>query len=91
MLSTRHRFLFLHVPKTAGNAVQTWLLPHSDDQKVTHRHQDGIERFYDLPLLRKRRHRDPKHGEIANPDVSGCQPPLRFKNLTLDVSASLQK
>jgi|SRR6185437_9827891 hypothetical protein len=45
MLSTRHHFLFLHVPKTAGNAVQTWLLPHSDDQKVTHRHQDGVERF----------------------------------------------
>jgi hypothetical protein len=45
MLSTRHHFIFLHVPKTAGNAVQTWLLPHSDDRKVTHRHQDGIERF----------------------------------------------
>ena len=45
MLSTRHHFVFLHVPKTAGNAVQTYLLPHSDDQKVTHRHQDGVERF----------------------------------------------
>ncbi|HTJ59341.1 MAG TPA: sulfotransferase family 2 domain-containing protein [Devosiaceae bacterium] len=45
MISTRHRFIFLHVPKTAGNAVQTYLLPHSDDQKVVHRHQDGIERF----------------------------------------------
>ena len=45
MLSSRHKFVFLHVPKTAGNAVQTWLLPHSDDRKVTHRFQDGIERF----------------------------------------------
>jgi hypothetical protein len=45
MLSQRHGFIFVHVPKTAGNAVQTYLLPHSDDRKVTHRHQDGVERF----------------------------------------------
>jgi len=45
VISSRHKFIFLHVPKTAGNAVQTYLLPYSDDQKVVHRHQDGVERF----------------------------------------------
>jgi hypothetical protein len=45
VISTRHKFIFLHVPKTAGNAVQTYLLPHSDDQKVVHAHQDGVDRF----------------------------------------------
>jgi hypothetical protein len=45
VISSAHKFIFLHVPKTAGNAVQTYLLPFSDDQKVVHGHQDGIERF----------------------------------------------
>jgi Sulfotransferase family len=45
VISSRHKFIFLHVPKTAGNAVQSFLLPYSDDQKVVHRHQDGVERF----------------------------------------------
>lgn len=45
MISTRHKFIFLHVPKTAGNSIQTWLLPHSDDQKVVSGQQDGVDTF----------------------------------------------
>jgi Sulfotransferase family len=45
LISSQHKFIFLHVPKTAGNAVQTYLLPYSDDRKVVHAHQDGVERF----------------------------------------------
>jgi hypothetical protein len=45
VISSEHKFIFLHVPKTAGNAVQTYLLPFSDDRKVVHGHQDGVERF----------------------------------------------
>jgi hypothetical protein len=45
VISSTHKFIFLHVPKTAGNAVQSYLLPFSDDQKVVHGHQDGVERF----------------------------------------------
>lgn len=45
MISSAHKFIFLHVPKTAGNAVQSYLLPYGDDQKVVHGHQDGSERF----------------------------------------------
>ncbi len=47
MISTVYRFIFLHVPKTGGNTVQTCLLPYSDDRKTTTRahHQDGVDRF----------------------------------------------
>jgi hypothetical protein len=46
MLSLAHRFLFIHIPKTAGNAIQRALLPFSEDQMVlTATHQDGVERF----------------------------------------------
>ena len=45
MISGRHKFIFLHVPKTAGNAVQSYLLPFSDDRKVVGAYQDGVERF----------------------------------------------
>ncbi len=45
MLSTRHRFLFVHIPKTAGNAVQTILQQYADDEIVSNKHQDGVEMF----------------------------------------------
>lgn len=45
MLSLSHRFLFVHIPKTAGNSIQRILSPYSEDQIVTHGFQDGVERF----------------------------------------------
>ncbi|MGP0129341.1 MAG: sulfotransferase family 2 domain-containing protein [cyanobacterium endosymbiont of Rhopalodia musculus] len=46
MLSVQKRFLFIHVPKTAGNSVQNVLQHYSEDKIVTHgEHQDGVERF----------------------------------------------
>lgn len=45
MISTAHRLIFLHAPKTGGNAIQTMLLPLSDDVKVTGATQDGVHRF----------------------------------------------
>lgn len=46
MLSLAHRFLFIHVPKTAGNAVHRALLPFSEDRmELVGPHQDGVERF----------------------------------------------
>jgi len=45
MYSTAHNFLYLHVPKTAGNAIQRALLPFSDDAMVLRDGQDGVDRF----------------------------------------------
>lgn len=45
MISSDHRFIFLHVPKTGGNALQTLLLPLSDDRMVTAGAQDGVNSF----------------------------------------------
>jgi hypothetical protein len=42
MISTSHQFLFVHIPKTGGNSIQTILLPFSDDQKNTSTKQDGV-------------------------------------------------
>lgn len=45
MISSRYKFIYLHVPKTGGNAVQSILLPHSDDEKFVLDFQDGVDRF----------------------------------------------
>jgi hypothetical protein len=46
MISLRHNFLFVHVPKTAGNSIQNVLKAHCDDQIVClEPHHDGVERF----------------------------------------------
>jgi hypothetical protein len=46
MLSLRHKFLFVHIKKTAGNAIQSALLPFSEDRVVlTGPSHDGVERF----------------------------------------------
>ena len=45
MISTERKFIYIHVPKTGGNSIQTALQPFSDDKKVASGHQDGIDRF----------------------------------------------
>ena len=46
MLSISHSFLFVHIPKTAGNSLQNIFAPYSDDILTTPSPwQDGVERF----------------------------------------------
>jgi len=46
MISIKNRFLFIHVPKTGGNSVQSILIDYSEDKIIAEaNHQDGIEMF----------------------------------------------
>lgn len=46
MLSIKHKFIFIHIPKTGGNSIHNALRSFSEDQVVCKSAiQDGIERF----------------------------------------------
>lgn len=46
MISSEKKFLFIHVPKTAGNSIQSILKDYSEDKIVVKEdYQDGVERF----------------------------------------------
>jgi len=46
MISIRHQFLYVHIPKTGGNSVQNILSEYSEDKVVcVDPHHDGVERF----------------------------------------------
>jgi hypothetical protein len=62
MISFQKRFLFVHIPKTAGNSIQSALRDYSEDQLVALRkEQDGIERFG----LRNPNYKIKKHSTLA--------------------------
>ena len=45
MISFEKQFLFIHIPKTAGNSIQGVLREYSEDEIVVGAGQDGVERF----------------------------------------------
>lgn len=62
MISSQKRFLFVHIPRAAGNSIQSVLGRYSDDEIVALRgEQDGIERFG----LRNPSYKIRKHSTLA--------------------------
>jgi len=76
MISLQKRFLFVHIPKTAGNSIQSVLRDYSEDQLVALRkEQDGIERFG----LRNPKYKVKKHSTLNEyRDALGDE---QFRNL----------
>lgn len=62
MISFQKQFLFVHIPKTAGNSFQSVLRDYSEDEIVALRgEQDGVERFG----LRNPNYKIRKHSTLA--------------------------
>jgi hypothetical protein len=76
MISFQKCFLFVHIPKTAGNSIQSVLRNYSEDQLVALREeQDGIERFG----LRNPKYKIKKHSALSEyRDALGDK---QFRNL----------
>lgn len=45
MIGIRHQFIFVHIPKTAGNAMQNILSAYSEDTIVSSGNKDGVHQF----------------------------------------------
>jgi hypothetical protein len=56
VLSLSHQWLFIHVPRTGGNSLQSALVPFSDDRLVADGLRDGIERFEVQGLVTRYKH-----------------------------------
>mgnify|MGYP000339072103 CR=1 FL=1 len=77
MLSLKYHFLFVHIPKTAGNSIQSALAPFSDDRLIKeYEFQDGRERFG----IKNEEFEYPKHATLR--EYKRILPEITYHSLT---------
>src|SRR5215469_8031831 len=76
MISLQKHFLFVHIPKTAGNSIKSVLRDYSGDKLVALRKkQDGIERLG----LRNPKYKIKKHSALS--EYRDALDEKQFRNL----------
>ena len=70
MIFAQDKALFIHIPKTVGNSLQSLLVERSDDSLVTYGHQDGKDRFEVRGSITKSKHASVTQYAEAGLDIS---------------------
>ena len=81
MISFKHKFRFIHAPKTAGNAIQNVLQKYSDDEIINTSFRDGVMDRFGLNNFAGGKHATIHHyiqnwndsyGDLKDYTISGC-------------------
>lgn len=81
MISFKHKFIFIHAPKTAGNAIQNVLQKYSDDEIINTSFKNGVMDKFGLNNFAGGKHATIGHyvrnwndsyGKLEDYIISGC-------------------
>lgn len=81
MISLKHKFIFIHAPKTAGNAIQNVLQKYSDDEIINTSFKNGVMDKFGLNNFAGGKHAtirhyiknwDDSYGRLEDYTISGC-------------------
>jgi Sulfotransferase family len=70
MISISHNWLFVHIPRTGGNSVQSVLARYSEDKLIRNVFQDGSDRFGVQGCYTGNKHfRLQDYADVVPPDI----------------------
>lgn len=81
MISFKHKFIFIHAPKTAGNAIQNVLQKYSDDEIINTSFKGGVMDKFGLNNFAGGKHATIRHylqnwnndyGNLNDYTITGC-------------------
>ncbi len=75
MISVKKNFLFVHMPKTGGNSLQTILRRYSEDERIVREWQDGTNRF----AIENTLYGTKKHSTLS--EYKAVLPPVLYDSL----------